>query len=80
MSKEQAAPEQAGPDQAGPEQAGQHYFTASPAAAHRPGLVQVVLPDLHFACATDSGVFSAGLAGPGHPGAAGNRAVSPGPG
>ena len=46
MSKEQAAPEQAGPEQAGPEQAGQHYFTASPAAAHRPGLVQVVLPDL----------------------------------
>jgi 16S rRNA (guanine1207-N2)-methyltransferase len=38
----------------------QHYFTASPAAAHRPGLVQVVLPDLHFEMATDAGVFSAG--------------------
>jgi 16S rRNA (guanine1207-N2)-methyltransferase len=75
VSKEQAAPEQEGPDQAGPDQAGpaqagpaqagQHYFTASPAAAHRPGLVQVVLPDLHFECATDSGVFSAGRLDPG---------------
>jgi 16S rRNA (guanine1207-N2)-methyltransferase len=70
VSKEQAAPEQAGPaqagpEQAGPEQAGQHYFTASPAAAHRPGLVQVVLRDLHFECATDSGVFSAGRLDPG---------------
>jgi 16S rRNA (guanine1207-N2)-methyltransferase len=35
------------------------YFTARPAAAHRPGLVQVVLPDLHFECETDAGVFSA---------------------
>ncbi len=62
---EQAGPEQAGPEQAGPEQAGQHYFTASPAAAHRPGLVQVVLPDLDFECATDAGVFSAGRLDPG---------------
>ena len=80
MSKEQAAPDQetpdraapdhagpghSGPDHAGPEQAAQHYFTASPAAAHRPGLVQVVLPDLHFECATDAGVFSSGRLDPG---------------
>ncbi|HUY52257.1 MAG TPA: methyltransferase [Streptosporangiaceae bacterium] len=37
---------------------GQHYFTEHPAAAHRPGTVHVVLPDLHFECATDAGVFS----------------------
>ena len=43
----------------------QHYFTASPAAAHRPGLVRVVLPDLHFECATDAGVFSASRLDPG---------------
>ena len=55
----QAEPDQGEPDQAGPGQAGQHYFTASPVAAHRPGLVHVVLPDLHFECATDAGVFSA---------------------
>lgn len=60
MSEDQAAPEHAGP-----EHAGQHYFTASPAAAHRPGLVQVVLPDLDFECATDAGVFSAGRLDPG---------------
>jgi len=60
-----AGPEQPGPGHAGPGQAGQHYFTASPAAAHRPGLVQVVLPDLHFECATDAGVFSSGRLDPG---------------
>ena len=60
-----AGPEQAGPGRAGPGQAGQQYFTASPAAAHRPGLVQVVLPDLHFECATDAGVFSSGRLDPG---------------
>jgi 16S rRNA (guanine1207-N2)-methyltransferase len=43
----------------------EHYFTASPAAAHRPGQVQVVLPDLHFECATDAGVFSGGRLDPG---------------
>jgi 16S rRNA (guanine1207-N2)-methyltransferase len=43
----------------------EHYFTASPAAAHRPGLVQVILPDLHFECATDAGVFSASRLDPG---------------
>jgi 16S rRNA (guanine1207-N2)-methyltransferase len=36
----------------------QHYFTENPAAAHRPGTVHVVLPDLHFELATDAGVFS----------------------
>jgi 16S rRNA (guanine1207-N2)-methyltransferase len=44
---------------------GQHYFTPSPAAAHRPGLVHVVLDDLDFECATDAGVFSAGRLDPG---------------
>jgi 16S rRNA (guanine1207-N2)-methyltransferase len=44
---------------------GQHYFTRSPAAAHRPGLVHVVLDDLDFECATDAGVFSAGRLDPG---------------
>ena len=34
------------------------YFTAEPAATHRPGTVHVVLPDLHLELATDSGVFS----------------------
>ena len=44
---------------------GQHYFTEDPAAAHRPGLVQVVLGDRHFECATDAGVFSASRLDPG---------------
>jgi 16S rRNA (guanine1207-N2)-methyltransferase len=34
------------------------YFAAEPTAAHRPGTVHVVLPDLHLELATDSGVFS----------------------
>jgi 16S rRNA (guanine1207-N2)-methyltransferase len=55
------------PGQDSPEQgsAGQQYFTPSPAAAHRPGLVHVVLGDLHFECVTDSGVFSASRLDPG---------------
>ena len=57
--------DQASPDQAHPGRAAQHYFTASPAAAHRPALVQVVLPDLHFECVTDAGVFSAARLDPG---------------
>jgi 16S rRNA (guanine1207-N2)-methyltransferase len=65
VSPDQASPDQVSPDQASPDQAAQHYFTASPAAAHRPGLVQVVLPDLHFECATDAGVFSATRLDPG---------------
>ena len=41
------------------------YFAEEPGAAHRPGLVHVVLPDLHLALATDSGVFSPGRLDPG---------------
>ena len=44
---------------------GQQYFTEHPGAAHRPGRVHVVLGDLHFECATDAGVFSAGRLDPG---------------
>jgi 16S rRNA (guanine1207-N2)-methyltransferase len=43
----------------------QHYFTADPAAAHRPGSVRVVLDDLYLELATDSGVFSPGRLDPG---------------
>jgi 16S rRNA (guanine1207-N2)-methyltransferase len=42
-----------------------HYFDAQPSAAHRPGLVRVVLPDLYLELATDSGVFSPGRLDPG---------------
>jgi 16S rRNA (guanine1207-N2)-methyltransferase len=35
------------------------YFAEQPGAAHRPGTVRVVLPDVYLALATDSGVFSA---------------------
>ena len=41
------------------------YFAEEPGAAHRPGLVHVVLPDIHLALATDSGVFSPGRLDPG---------------
>jgi 16S rRNA (guanine1207-N2)-methyltransferase len=41
------------------------YFAEQPAAPHRPGTVHVVLPDLHLALATDSGVFSPGRLDPG---------------
>jgi 16S rRNA (guanine1207-N2)-methyltransferase len=34
------------------------YFAERPGAAHRPGTVQVVLPDVHLALETDAGVFS----------------------
>ena len=44
---------------------GSQYFAEEPAAAHRPGLVHVVLPDVHLALATDSGVFSPGRLDPG---------------
>jgi 16S rRNA (guanine1207-N2)-methyltransferase len=43
----------------------QHYFEAQPTAAHRPGLVRVVLPDVYLELATDSGVFSPGRLDPG---------------
>jgi 16S rRNA (guanine1207-N2)-methyltransferase len=57
--------EQADQDRVSQDRVSEHYFTASPAAAHRPGLIQVVLPDLHFECATDAGVFSGGRLDPG---------------
>jgi 16S rRNA (guanine1207-N2)-methyltransferase len=41
------------------------YFAEHPAAGRRPGLVHVVLPDLHLALETDSGVFSPGRLDPG---------------
>jgi 16S rRNA (guanine1207-N2)-methyltransferase len=41
------------------------YFAEQPVAAHRPGIVHVVLPDVHLALATDSGVFSPGRLDPG---------------
>jgi 16S rRNA (guanine1207-N2)-methyltransferase len=43
----------------------QHYFDARPQAAHRPGLVRVVLPDVYLELATDSGMFSPGRLDPG---------------
>jgi len=42
-----------------------HYFDAQPTAAHRPGLVRVVLPDVYLELQTDSGVFSPGRLDPG---------------
>jgi 16S rRNA (guanine1207-N2)-methyltransferase len=42
-----------------------HYFEESPAAAARPGMVDLILPDLHLRLATDSGVFSPGRVDPG---------------
>jgi 16S rRNA (guanine1207-N2)-methyltransferase len=41
------------------------YFAEDPAAAHRPGTVHVLLPDLHLSLSTDSGVFSPGRLDPG---------------
>lgn len=42
-----------------------HYFDERPEAAHRPGRVRVVLPDVYLDLATDSGVFSPGRLDPG---------------
>jgi 16S rRNA (guanine1207-N2)-methyltransferase len=36
------------------------YFAEQPAAARRPGTVQLVLSDMHLTLATDAGVFSPG--------------------
>jgi len=36
----------------------EHYFTARPAVASRPGVVAVELPDVRLELATDAGVFS----------------------
>ena len=44
---------------------GEHYFSPRPRAAHRPGLVRVVLPDVYLELATDAGVFSPGRLDPG---------------
>jgi 16S rRNA (guanine1207-N2)-methyltransferase len=41
------------------------YFAEQPVAARRPGTVHVLLPDVHLALATDSGVFSPGRLDPG---------------
>jgi 16S rRNA (guanine1207-N2)-methyltransferase len=41
------------------------YFAEQPEAAHRPGVVHVVLPDVHLALATDAGVFSPSRLDPG---------------
>jgi 16S rRNA (guanine1207-N2)-methyltransferase len=43
----------------------QHYFSSSPQAPHRPGLVRVILPDLYLELETDSGMFSPGRLDPG---------------
>ena len=43
----------------------EHYFQARPSAAHRPGLVRVVLPDVYLELETDSGMFSPGRLDPG---------------
>lgn len=44
---------------------GEHYFAPDPAAAGRPGAVDLVLPDLHLRLETDSGMFSPGRVDPG---------------
>jgi 16S rRNA (guanine1207-N2)-methyltransferase len=42
-----------------------HYFSARPRAAHRPGRVRVILPDVYLELATDAAVFSPGRLDPG---------------
>ena len=43
----------------------QQYFAEQPEAAHRPGIVHVLLPGLHLELETDSGTFSPGRLDPG---------------
>ena len=43
----------------------QHYFSPQPQAAHRPGQVRVILPDLYLELETDAGMFSPGRLDPG---------------
>ena len=43
----------------------EHYFSERPGAAHRPGQVRVILPDVYLELATDAGVFSPGRLDPG---------------
>jgi 16S rRNA (guanine1207-N2)-methyltransferase len=45
--------------------AADHYFSAQPRAAHRPGLVRVILPGIYLELATDAGMFSPGRLDPG---------------
>jgi len=44
---------------------GTQYFAEQPDAAHRPGVVHVLLPELHLKLETDSGTFSPGRLDPG---------------
>lgn len=44
---------------------GQQYFAEHPAAPGRPGVVQLVLADLHLELETDAGMFSPGRLDPG---------------
>jgi 16S rRNA (guanine1207-N2)-methyltransferase len=60
----QLRPVDPGPEP-GPSGETHHYFAAKPTAAHRPGLVRVVLPDLYLELETDSGMFSPGRLDPG---------------
>jgi 16S rRNA (guanine1207-N2)-methyltransferase len=43
----------------------QQYFEPRPRAAHRPGVIRVVLPDVFLELETDAGVFSPGRLDPG---------------
>ncbi len=44
---------------------GEHYFARRPQAGSRPGIVDLVLPDLHLRLATDRGMFSPDRIDPG---------------
>jgi 16S rRNA (guanine1207-N2)-methyltransferase len=44
---------------------GEHYFAPGPETASRPGVVDLVLADLHLRLATDRGMFSPGRVDPG---------------
>jgi 16S rRNA (guanine1207-N2)-methyltransferase len=43
----------------------EHYFSSQPQAAHHPGQVRVILPDIYLELETDAGVFSPGRLDPG---------------
>jgi 16S rRNA (guanine1207-N2)-methyltransferase len=44
---------------------GEHYFAGDPGSASRPGVVDLVLPDLHLRLETDRGMFSPDRVDPG---------------
>jgi 16S rRNA (guanine1207-N2)-methyltransferase len=44
---------------------GEHYFARDPGSASRPGVVDLVLPDLHLRLETDRGMFSPDRVDPG---------------